>query len=252
LRLKFLITSLTSCSGCISSLISLDIFSQFLERTDILYFPFISDDSEIEICDIALIEGCISEESQINYLKDIRISAKKVFALGTCAAFGGILCLSKKTKAAPISDYIEVDGIIPGCPPSSKLLGNCLIKLLERKNIELPPKNLCTECPYKNTLKINSKIEIDHIYPQNNEINNNENNPTCFLSKGILCMGPITREGCDYECIKRGIPCEGCMGPVSKDYTSNLINYLSLFHLVKDLKKYSGIFYRFSKPRIWR
>ncbi len=243
---------MTSCSGCISSLISLDIFSQFLERTEISYFPFMSDKINIEPCDIALIEGCVSEEAQIDYLKDIRISAKKVYALGTCAAFGGILSLSRKKRASPLSDYVEIDGIIPGCPPPNKLLGNCLIRLLERKNIELSPKNLCNDCPYKITFNIKPEIEIKKILPQNSEFNTGDDEQTCFLNRGIMCMGPITREGCDHECIKRGIPCEGCMGPVSKDFTSNLVNYLSLFHVVKDLKKYSGIFYRFSKPRIWR
>ena len=96
MKLNFLIASLTSCSGCISTLISSDIFPQFLERTNIAYFPFISDDEEIKECDIALIEGCISMDSQVELLKDIRNSAKKVYALGTCAAFGGILSLSKK------------------------------------------------------------------------------------------------------------------------------------------------------------
>lgn len=252
MKLKFLITSLTSCSGCISSLISLDIFPQFLQRTEISYFPFIFDEDHIDLCDIVLIEGCISEESQIDFLKEIRISTKKVYALGTCAAFGGILSLSKKKKASPLSDFIEVDGIIPGCPPPSKLLGNCLMKLVERKNIELSPKNLCAEYPNKNTISFNSDNEINQLYPQNNELNNNEENGKCFLSKGILCVGPITREGCDYECIRQGIPCEGCLGPISKDYTSNLINLLSQFHIAKDLKKYSGVFYRFSKPKFWR
>ncbi|MFX1273695.1 MAG: hypothetical protein ACFFBP_11440 [Promethearchaeota archaeon] len=252
MKLKFLITSLTSCSGCISSLISLDIFPQLLERTEISYFPFISDKPRADLCDIALIEGCVSEDSQIDFLKDIRISTKKVYALGTCAAFGGILSLSKKKIAAPLSDFIEIDGIIPGCPPPSKLFGNCLIKLLERKNIELSKKNLCSECPYKTTFKFNPITQINQLYPHNIELNNYEENTNCFLSRGIMCLGPITREGCDHECIKRGIPCEGCLGPVSRDFTSSIINFLSLLNLVKDLKKYSGIFYRFSKPKIWR
>ena len=74
--------------------------------------------------------------------------------------------------------------------------------------------------------------------------------PKCFLEIGVLCMGPITREGCDCECIKLGIPCEGCMGPIKQDYTSSLINFLSLIDLKEDLRKYEGIFFRFAKPKI--
>ncbi len=32
----------------------------------------------------------------------------------------------------------------------------------------------------------------------------------CFLSRGILCLGPITFAGCDAFCTRRGDPCEGC------------------------------------------
>jgi len=42
------------------------------------------------------------------------------------------------------------------------------------------------------------------------------------------------------------------MGPVSKDFTSNIINFLSLVKLSKDLINYEGIFYRFSKPKLRR
>ena len=101
MKLKFVLASLTSCSGCISTLFSLDIFPQFLERTKIVSFPFLSDVKSIEDCDIALIEGCISEKYQIDQLNTIRKHAKRVYALGTCAAFGGILSLSKKKKLNP-------------------------------------------------------------------------------------------------------------------------------------------------------
>ena len=250
---KFLFCSFTGCSGCISTLISLDIFPQFLERTDIQYFSFISDKENIEICDIALIEGCISEELQIDKLKKIRKNAKKVYALGSCAAFGGILSLSNKVNAIPISNFIEIDGIIPGCPPPSNLLGNSLIRLIERKEIDLSEKNMCFSCPLRPPNKeFNFKSEILKLFPESEEILVPEEKLECFLERGILCLGPIIREGCEHLCIKKGIPCEGCMGPVSKDFTSNLVNFLSLINLSQKLRKYKGIFYRFSKPNIKR
>ena len=246
---SFSVFSLTGCSGCISTLIALDVFPQFLERTKIVYFPFISDEKKIKNCDVALIEGCISEENQINIIKNIRKSAKKVYALGSCAAFGGILSLSEKRTAEPISSFIEIDGIIPGCPPPSKLLGNCLIKLIENKEIELSEKNLCASCPLNGSLELKSKNQIKKYLPSPDEIVSPKEDSDCFLKKGILCLGPITREGCENKCIEQGIPCEGCMGPVSKTYFANAINYLSLINLSKELKNYKGIFYRFSKPK---
>ncbi|MFX0058245.1 MAG: hypothetical protein ACFE85_17150 [Candidatus Hodarchaeota archaeon] len=252
MKLKVLITSLTSCSGCISGLISLDVFPQFIARTKLFYFPFIFDELKIEACDIALIEGCVSENKQIEYLRKIRKYAKKVYALGTCAAFGGILSLSKKKVAEPISNFIEIDDIIPGCPPPSTLYGNSIMNLVENKNIKLSTKNMCSSCPYKSEIKKNSEIIITKLNLENYEIEDFSKNSTCFLNRGILCLGPITRDGCDHLCINQYIPCEGCLGPVTKDFTSNIINFLSIVNISKDLERYKGIYYRFSKPILKR
>ncbi|MHA1269483.1 MAG: hypothetical protein ACTSPY_06805 [Candidatus Helarchaeota archaeon] len=247
---KFLITSLTSCSGCIAVLLSLDIFKDFLEKAEIIHFPFILDQDKIEECDVALIEGCVSEQNQVKILKQIRKKSKKVIALGMCAAFGGILNLSTEKQGDPISNYIEIDGIIPGCPPPSKILGNAIFDLLENKRITLSEKNLCYDCPLKGELEKKFEKEIDSLVLEG--ISGEKVIPKCFLELGILCLGPITRDGCDCECIKLGIPCEGCLGPLKQDYTSSLINFFSLLKLSDDLRKYQGLFYRFSKPKIKR
>lgn len=244
---KFLIATLTSCSGCIAIISSLDIFPEFLERVELVYFPFILDETEIRDCDVALIEGCVSEEKQIETLREIRKHAKKVIALGTCAAFGGILCLSSEKQPEPISNYIEIDGIIPGCPPPPKILGNSLMRLLEKKDIELSERNLCATCPLRGDIGRLGKTQIHSILPEQYR---EEEQARCFLQEGILCLGPITREGCEAKCIEAGVPCEGCMGPISQDFTANLINFLSNLSLSKDLRNYGGLYYRFGKPKI--
>jgi coenzyme F420-reducing hydrogenase gamma subunit len=109
---------------------------------------------------------------------------------------------------------------------------------------------MCSACPLR--LNINNLPEINRILPKNSEIVFPEKDSTCFLNKGILCMGPTTRAGCDSLCINQGIPCEGCMGPVAKEFTSNLVNFLSLIKVNEEIKGYEGIFYRFSKPKVKR
>jgi len=208
------------------------------------------DNTKIEECDIAIIEGCISENEQIKLLRQIRKKAKKVIALGNCAVFGGIINLSKEKSGYPISKYIEIDGIIPGCPPAPKTLGNSIFQILENKNIKLSERNLCYDCPLRGNLNKRFDKEIDTLITEG--IIGARAIPKCFLEMGVLCLGPITREGCSYECIKLGIPCEGCMGPVKKDYTATVVNFLSLIKLSEDLRKYDGIFFRFSKPDIER
>jgi F420-non-reducing hydrogenase small subunit len=242
---------MTSCSGCISTLFSLDIFPQFLEKTKIAYFPYITDEEKLESYDMALIEGCIIQESQIQLIQEIRRVAKKIYLLGSCAAFGGMINLSEKKRGDPISNYIEVDGIIPGCPPPSNLFGNCLMDLLENKMIKLSNRNQCYSCPLRESLDYEFKTKITKLIPNNRDINSAQN-PKCFLSQGVLCLGPVTREGCENKCIIKGMPCESCLGPPSKSSCSNIYNFLSLLDISIELKTYEGIFFRYSKPIIKR
>jgi len=245
---KFLIASFTGCSGCIGTLLALDILSEFFERVDVVYSPFLMDETEIQETDVALIEGCVSEDSQIETLKEIRKNAKKVIALGTCAAFGGILSLSTEKEAIPIAEYIDIDGFIPGCPPPSKLLGNNLIKLLEDKEIVLSQINMCANCPLRGEEELQYEEQINKLQPDFTA----EPRTQCFLKEEILCLGPVVRDGCEHRCIESGIPCEGCMGPVTQDYTANIINFLSMLKLPRNLRQYDGIFFRFAKPKIKR
>jgi len=39
----------------------------------------------------------------------------------------------------------------------------------------------------------------------------------CLLSKGILCLGPLTLAGCDAECPATSGRCWGCRGPVTRE-----------------------------------
>ncbi len=253
MKSKILITSLTSCSGCTGLIFTLDIFKQFLDMAEISYFPFLLDKDSIDETDIAIIEGCVSDieqEEQIKVLKEIRKKSKRVYALGTCATCGGIINLNTEKQGSPIANFIEIDGFIPGCPPPLKLMGNALINILENRPILLSEKNLCNSCLLRDNQKDLSAVKIEKLAPDK-PINWKEF-PNCFLNDGVLCLGPITREGCESTCIKLGIPCEGCMGTISQDFTSSLINFLSLIKISDDLRKYDGIYYRFSRPKIKR
>jgi coenzyme F420-reducing hydrogenase gamma subunit len=39
----------------------------------------------------------------------------------------------------------------------------------------------------------------------------------CFLSRGVLCLGPITFANCEAYCTRRGYKCEGCHSAVGKE-----------------------------------
>ena len=99
---------------------------------------------------------------------------------------------------------IEIDGIIPGCPPPSNLLGNILIRLIERKEINLPERSMCASCPLRTETGFDLNTEIIKLFPESEQIFAPEENLECFLKRGILCLGPIVRDGCEHICIKEG------------------------------------------------
>jgi predicted molibdopterin-dependent oxidoreductase YjgC len=39
----------------------------------------------------------------------------------------------------------------------------------------------------------------------------------CFLSRGVLCLGPITYANCEAYCTRRGYKCEGCHTTVGQE-----------------------------------
>ncbi|NMC06827.1 MAG: hypothetical protein GYA24_16535 [Candidatus Lokiarchaeota archaeon] len=249
-RQRFVLAPLSGCSGCISSLFSMEILREILDKFNIVHAPFILDQVTVPESDIALVEGCVldDDKTQVEYLKSIREGAKKVIALGTCASFGGIASLSPGKKAAPISTYIEIDGFIPGCPPPPGLLNDSAIRLMAGKRIALSDRNLCSSCELRAENMHELTRPIDTLMPCIAVPVAKQG--TCFLKEGVLCMGPVTREGCEARCIKKSVPCEGCMGPPSQEYTANVVNSFSMLPLSADLKNYPGIMFRFGRPRI--
>jgi F420-non-reducing hydrogenase small subunit len=241
---KILITSLTSCNGCLVALLELDIFPELLESVDIVYFPLIDKDDrkEIENCDIALIEGCITNDEQNDEVLEIRKKAKKIIALGTCAIFGGITSLSNEMDSIPIDQVIEIDGFIPGCPTPPELLGNSLMAILSGDRIKLSSKNLCLECELRPDNGLKSDIKIDKLHPVSVPFE-------CFLHENVLCLGPITRSGCKAKCIKANIPCEGCMGPIVADIMSNMVNFFSTIEVSEDIKASEALYSKFTHSK---
>jgi F420-non-reducing hydrogenase small subunit len=126
---------------------------------------------------------------------------------------------------------------------------------LPPKGSALAPRNaLCDVCernkskPYRIELKQIKRIHEVEADPD-----------TCFLAKGIICLGPATRAGCGESCIKVNTPCRGCFGPPEgvQDGGARYLSALtSLFKVGKDddIKQImetvvdpAGTFYRFTQ-----
>lgn len=245
---KCAVISLASCSGCIATLMSLEIITEMLRGLEIIFFPFLSDSVTLDDCEVILVEGCVISEDHAALARTARQASKKVIALGTCACHGGIPCMNHDINARPLSDVIKIDGMIPGCPVPPSLLSESLMRLFEGKNVLLSKKTLCDGCPRHNSAEFLQSFKISKLAPAGDKASVPEGD--CFLRHGIACLGPVTRAGCEWACMHHGMPCEGCMGPVDGDFTAALINLFSLHELSPSLETYAGIYFRFSKPRL--
>ncbi|MBT4022206.1 hypothetical protein HN789_01500 [archaeon] len=205
-KLKVGIYGLTGCAGCqLSVVFNEDDILDVFEIVSITAFPFFKGHN-IHDVDIAIVEGLVASNDDLEKLKEIRSKAKKVIVLGACAHTGCIPAyrkwtlkedyehlIYKKNKdiqdvdPTPIDAHVEIDYVIPGCPPNGKQILHVLKSVASGK---LPVPNLkpvCVEC--------------------------RERGNKCLLLLGKPCMGPITTGGCDSVCTNSGFECWGCRGP---------------------------------------
>jgi F420-non-reducing hydrogenase small subunit len=115
-----------------------------------------------------------------------------------------------------LDQVIDVDYYLPGCPPTPKLTLQAVQAILSGK---LPEKGavlagdraLCYECDLNST-KPEKLLVTDLKRPHQVLIDREK----CLLAQGILCLGPVTRGGCEALCVKGGMPCTGCFGPLGR------------------------------------
>lgn len=169
------VVQLTSCGGC--QQIATDLLANSSELKN--YYD-VKEFEEGTNFDIGIIDGHPLTDKQIELAKTIRRRCKIVIAIGSCAHLGGVYL--KKEKTLP--KIIRVDYVIPGCSPSQKEIEQCLMDLYWGKTFRLPDLAVCFEC------------------------RQNEND--CLIKKNRLCLGPITRGGCDSICVNNNQACLGC------------------------------------------
>ena len=160
--------------------------------------------------DVAIIEGSITRPQDEEKLRQIRERAKILVALGACATNGGVNKLkncfdlqevrqvvygadsalphldSAPTKA--VDEVVQVDYKIYGCPIDRREFAYAVRSLVMGKRPEIPNYPVCVECKRKENV--------------------------CRYEFNEICLGPVTRAGCDARCPSFGAWCFGCRGPV--------------------------------------
>jgi F420-non-reducing hydrogenase small subunit len=149
---------------------------------------------------------------------------------GETPDFGGqVEKASFYNRVLPLNEVVEVDLVIPGCPPTPELVKEALSLVLENR---LPPpgtilgekKALCHSCPRRSSLPETLRLKEFsrmHRVPWDAA--------TCFLAQGIICLGPATRGGCQARCIQGNMPCRGCFGPLDqvRDQGAKSLSFLA-------------------------
>jgi coenzyme F420-reducing hydrogenase gamma subunit len=208
----------SSCDGCQLALLNLgeDLLA-LAERVELVHFAEAGPlDPDIDV-DVAFVEGSVSTPEDLERIQHVRRHSRFLIPIGACATAGGIQALRNGANGAqwvaqiyshpeaiaslahstPISSHVNVDFELWGCPVSSQqmlaVVNSLLLGVAPRDNAD----KVCTECKR-------------HGYP-------------CVLvSRGVACMGPVTRAGCGALCPSLGRDCYGCYGPAENANTDAL------------------------------
>lgn len=262
------------------------------------------EDMEDNFIDVCFFNGAVRTEEQEEMAHLLRKKSKMLISFGACSVHGGIPGLANLSNKKEVFDvaYINnpstdnpdkktpknkvkvkegelrlpdfydtvksldqvtnVDYYLYGCPPTPEQIMDAVNRIVENN---LPPKgsafgpekSVCDECPYEKSEKKIKKIK--RIY----EIDKLEDK--CLLEQGIICMGPVTRAGCNARCIKGNMPCTGCNGPTPNalDQGAKMIGGLAsilgiegeedmseeeIEKLIADIVDPIGTFYKYTLP----
>ena len=115
-------------------------------------------------------------------------------------------------RVKTLAQVVDVDYVIPGCPPESHQIINVIEAIIEGK--DLPPRGstlgcgkttVCDECNRtKKEKSVAGFVRTHQIIPDPE---------VCLLEQGLVCMGVATRGGCGALCPQVNMPCAGCYGP---------------------------------------
>jgi len=250
------------------------------------YYGQLGDGNELTIpeADVGIVSGGVANEEHMEVLLEMRKKCKILIALGTCATHGGLPALlnswgMKKgmedyystatteecevpkdvvpkplDRVYALDEKVEIDMILPGCPPNPVLITEVLTALLEGRDPAIPTKSVCDTCPTRREGK--GGVSKVRRFLQNAQYDPEKpiDEMRCLLEQGLMCMGPVTAAGCASgrgapSCISARVPCRGCFGPVRREgnqmldmmnaLASNGIDYKSVVDR-RSLLRFSG------------
>jgi F420-non-reducing hydrogenase small subunit len=253
-RIKLAMVSLSTCAGCSAVFLDQEGLDRVLEVADLVYCPMLVDQDHIPEADVALIEGVVRLEEDVDVLREARRKSQVVIAWGTCACYGGVPAhanryeledLIQETYGQTYDAYAyylsgaggieratyQEEGIallrkayklddfvrVDYYVPGCPPTPEHLLQLhdeLTGRSLRGPKPLVCAECSRRPAKRAVTSLEA---FPRVGE------EGTCFHSLGVLCMGFFTKGGCGAVCTRNGLPCWGCRGP-AKATAKTMVN----------------------------
>lgn len=200
----------TCCEGCQLQVVNLgETLLDVLGFIDLKEFREVMSEKWDGELDIAIVEGSITDLHAEQRIRKIREQSKVMVAYGSCATIGGVNGIKNAFQLSDIQQYVygadyrffptektravhqvvKVDYFVHGCPVYLPEFLTVLRTALQGNSYTVPDYPVCVEC------KLNENV--------------------CMYDRGVNCLGPVTRAGCNSWCINNGNICYGCRGMVS-------------------------------------
>jgi len=229
-RPKIAFFDLSCCEGCQLQVANLgEALIDILGLVDLVEFREVMSETWAGRYDIALVEGSVVNEESEQRLREIRHRSDVLVAYGSCATIGGVNGMKNRkplpdvqsavygdksdwfpvTKTRALHQVVKVDYFIPGCPILPDEFIKVIKSVLAGLPCPVPDYAVCVECKF------------------------NEN--VCMYDKGVTCLGPVTRAGCNAWCVNNGNVCYGCRGLVSNPNLAGAEEVLNSYDLDANL-----------------
>ncbi|MDR2151726.1 MAG: hypothetical protein LBO72_02790 [Helicobacteraceae bacterium] len=160
---------LDGCSGCHMSFLDMDErLIEIASKVEVVCSPYVDAKEFPANVDLAIVEGAVSSEEDLEKLLKIRKNSKIVLALGDCGVTGNVSAMrnlvgleaSFKHAYDDLSDAnkgvrpsrevpkqlervsaqherVFIDRFLPGCPPPADAIYHILLSLIEGKEYDI-------------------------------------------------------------------------------------------------------------------
>jgi len=162
-RVRLATVWLGGCSGCHMSFLDLDeLLFDLVDRVQVVYSPLADVKDYPEGVDVALVEGAVANEENLDVARTVRARSSTIVSFGDCAVAGNVTAMRNPLgdprdilrsvyvdavdrdpgvpdrvvpallpAVMPLHQVVPVEHFLPGCPPPPERIHRVLVALLD-------------------------------------------------------------------------------------------------------------------------